>query len=63
MTAVLARILARYLSGALVAYGVIDAGLGREMALDPDLALMIGAAIGALAEAGYALALRFGWQR
>lgn len=63
MTAVLARILARYISGALVAYGVIDVSLGREMALDPDLALMAGAVIGALAEAAYALALRFGWQR
>ncbi|WP_283178129.1 hypothetical protein [Gemmobacter sp. 24YEA27] len=63
MTAVMARILARYVSGALVAYGVIDPGLGREMALDPDLALMIGTTLGALAEAGYALAVRFGWQR
>lgn len=63
MTAVLARILARYLAGALLAYGVIDAALAREMALDADLALLLGASIGAIAEGAYALALRFGWQR
>ncbi len=63
MSVVLARILARYLAGALVAYGVIDAGSGRDLALDPDLALLIGTSLGAVAEAAYALARRFGWQR
>ncbi len=63
MMAVIARILARYIAGALVAYGVVDAGFGRELAFDPDMALLLGAALGALAEAAYALARRFGWQR
>ncbi len=63
MMAVIARILARYIAGALVACGVVDAGFGRELALDPDMALLLGAARGALAEAAYALARRFGWQR
>ena len=60
---VLARIIARSASGALVAYGVIPHVAGAEMAMDPDLALMIGAGIGALAEGFYALSVKFGWAK
>lgn len=59
MTAVLARILARYLAGALVLYGLLDQGTAEL--LRPDLALAIGAALGLVTEAAYALARRFGW--
>ena len=61
MTAVLARLIARYLAGALVAYGIIDGGTGQTIALDPDLALAIGAGLTAVTEVGYALAKKYGW--
>ena len=59
MTIVIARIIARYLAGALVLYGLLDHPEARAM--EPDLALLIGAGIGGLTEGVYALAKRFGW--
>ena len=61
MTPVLARIIARYLSGALVTYGLIPHEIGAEIAVDPDIALAIGAAVGVLTEGVYAFAKRKGW--
>lgn len=63
MTAVIARIVLRYLSGALVAYGVIPHEVGAEVAMDPDLALILGSAIGAVTEGFYALAVKRGWTK
>lgn len=63
MTAVLSRILARYVSGALVAYGLIPHEVGQELAMDPDVALMLGAVIGAVAEGFYAFARARGWAK
>lgn len=63
MTAVIARIVLRYLSGALVAYGVIPHEVGAEIAMDPDLALILGGVIGAATEAFYALAVKRGWTK
>lgn len=57
---VIARILLRYLSGALVAYGIIPVEAGAELAMDQEVALVIGAAIGAVTEALYTLAKRTG---
>lgn len=54
MTLVIARIILRYISGALVAYGVIDPGLADRIAIDPDLAILLGGAIAAATEAAYA---------
>ena len=51
---VLARIVLRYLAGALVAYGLIPAEVGAEMAMDQELALVLGTALGALVEGAYA---------
>lgn len=59
MLAPLTRILARYLAGALVAYGLMaphDAA-----ALHPDLVAFVGAGLGAAVEAAYAFARRRGW--
>lgn len=59
MMAPLARIIARYLAGALVAYGLLapqDAA-----ALHPDLVAAVGAGLAALVEAVYAVAKRKGW--
>ncbi len=61
MPAIIARIIARYLAGALVAYGLIPHEVGQELALDPDLALLIGGAVGAITEAVYAFAKKRGW--
>lgn len=61
MTAVWTRIIARYLSGALVSYGVIPHDVGADLAMDPDVALVLGAIIGAATEGLYALAKRWGW--
>lgn len=60
MAPVLARIILRYLSGALVAYGIIPHEVGAELAMDPDLALIVGAAVGAITEAAYAITKRKG---
>ncbi len=59
MIAPLSRILARYLSGALVAYGLLTAPEAAQ--LEPDLVLLIGVGLGALTEGAYVLARRFGW--
>lgn len=63
MIPVLARIILRYASGALVTYGVIPHDQAAELAMDPELALLVGAGIGALTEGFYVLARRFGWSK
>jgi len=59
MTGALARIVLRYLSGALVSYGVLASG--TDLSLDPDLVLVLGVTLGAVAEAAYAIAKKRGW--
>lgn len=61
MPAIIARIIARYLAGALVAYGLIPHEVGQELAVDPDLALLIGGAVGAITEVAYGFAKKRGW--
>ena len=56
----LARIGLRYIIGALVTYGLIGSETGEYLAVDPDLALIVAAALSAVVEAGYALAKRRG---
>ena len=60
---VLSRIIARYGSGALVAYGIIPHEAGAELAMDPEVALIVGAVLGAAAEGFYVLARRLGWAK
>lgn len=57
----IARILLRYISGALVTYGIFSAETGTQIAADPDLVLLIGAGIGGITEIGYVIAKRMGW--
>lgn len=61
MIAVIARIIMRYLAGALVAWGLITAEAGQALGSDADLTLLLGVALGAVAEWGYALAKKYGW--
>ena len=60
---VFARIILRYASGALVAYGFIPQDVGADLAMDQELALVLGAALGVLTEGFYAVARRKGWAK
>lgn len=57
----IARILLRYLSGALIGGG----WLAREydLSADPDLVMAVGLGLAAAAEGLYALARKKGWTR
>ena len=59
--AVISRIVARYLSGALVSYGAVSPEVGADLAMDPDVALVLGGIIGAATEGIYAWARKMGW--
>ena len=55
----ISRILARWAASALVTYGLLVAP--DAAAIEPDLIILIGGALGAITEASYALAKRNGW--
>lgn len=61
------RILARYLAGALVAKGVIDAGSGAFFATDADVVgivqIVLGGAVSLVTEGFYYLARKLGWSK
>lgn len=59
MIAPFARIIARYISGALVTYGMLTAPDAAQ--LNPDIALIVGAVLGAGVEVAYTYAKRVGW--
>lgn len=61
MTAVISRIVLRYLAAALVTAGYLDADLGQQIGADPDLIMLVGLALGAAVEMAYAAAKRLGW--
>lgn len=61
MTAIIARILARYVSGGLMTIGVLSPDLAQQFAMDPDVALVLGGIIGAVTEGVYAWARSKGW--
>lgn len=68
MTAsVVARILLRYVSGVLIAKGLLDTDFGTSLARDPDvlevLTLVIGTGSALAAEYWYWLARKFGWSK
>jgi preprotein translocase subunit Sec61beta len=54
------RIALRYLAPSLVALGVLSPETAEAIALDPDVAVILGAVIAALTEAWYAYARRNG---
>lgn len=55
----IARIVARYIVGALVAYGVF--GPDDAAVIEPEFALIVGTIAGAAVEGLYAIAVRKGW--
>lgn len=65
MTAVILRIVLRYVAGALVAKGLFDPAFGDFLVSDPDIAAAIqvggGVVLGAIVEGAYALAKRWRW--
>lgn len=67
MTSVIIRIGLRYVAGILVAKGIADAALARDLQTDAALIGMLEAAAGfvaaAIAERWYWLARRMGWEK
>lgn len=61
MRMVYARILLRYVSGVLMTAGYLDAQLADMVAVDPDLLMLTGAALGVATESLYAAAKKLGW--
>ena len=61
MIPVIARIIARYVSGGLMTVGVLSPDLAQEFAMDPDVALVLGGIIGAATEGVYAWVKARGW--
>ena len=61
ITGPVARIVLRYLAGALVSAGSLPGDIASQMAVDPDILLMVGLALTAAVEGLYALAKRLGW--
>ena len=56
----LARIVLRYLSGALVALGVFAPEQVAQFVNDPDVLVIVAAGVGALIEAWYVFARKHG---
>jgi preprotein translocase subunit Sec61beta len=63
MSAIIARIALRYLSGALVAAGLLDEDIAQMLQVDPDVLTAVGLAIGAATEFAYGLARKYGWAK
>lgn len=61
MIPVISRIVARYISGSLMTIGLLSPDMAQQFAVDPDVALVLGAIIGAATEGVYAFAKRRGW--
>lgn len=61
MSAVIARIALRYISGYLVFKGLVPQEIADMIANDPELAAGLGVAIMVLVEGAYGLAKRLGW--
>lgn len=64
---VFVRIFLRWLAGFLIAKGIFSESDASMIATDPELAAMIevglGMALGAISEAWYFLARKFGWSK
>ncbi|OHV24953.1 hypothetical protein EOS93_25140 [Rhizobium sp. RMa-01] len=67
MSLVILRILLRYLAAILVTRGLLAPEMGDLISNDPDIAMAVqvaaGAIVAAVAEGWYFLAHKFGWAR
>jgi hypothetical protein len=61
MTAVLARIALRYTAAALITRGLLSPDDGATIMSDPDLQLVVGTGLAAVAEGWRIVAKRMGW--
>ena len=61
LSPVIARIILRYLSGAMIAVGTFSPDTAAQIGVDPDLVTLLAVAISAAVEGAYALAKRKGW--
>ena len=57
----IARIVARYISGALIGYGVISPA-DAEI-LSPEIVLIVGSVLSIITEAIYTVAVKKGWAK
>lgn len=60
MSMIVARILMRYLAAALMTAGLLAPEIADQIGADPDIVLLVGTAIAALAEWAYLHARRKG---
>lgn len=60
MNMAIARILARYLSSALVTAGFLAPDFAAQIGADPDIIMLVGAGLAAVAEWAYARAKKNG---
>ncbi|KQZ81864.1 hypothetical protein ASD64_08880 [Mesorhizobium sp. Root157] len=63
MASVIIRIGLRYGAAYLVARGLLSPDDGATLATDHDVQMLLGTAMGAVAEGWYYLARRFGWSK
>jgi len=61
MIAPMARIILRYVSGALGAAGLLAPDVAAQVGADPDLVLVVAAVLTIATEGAYAVAVRKGW--
>lgn len=61
MTAIITRIILRYLSGFLIAAGWLTPEY--DLSLDPEIVMLAGLAVGAAAEFAFAFAKKNGWSQ
>ena len=65
MTAIVVRIVLRYLAAALVSHGLLTSDVGSALSGDADIAALlepaVGLALAALAEGWHLAARRLGW--
>lgn len=66
MTGIVIRIALRYLAGILIAKGFLAPEDGMQITADPDVAMALqiaaGALVGSFSEAWFWLAKRWGWK-
>lgn len=57
----ISRLILRYIVGAMVMYGLIGTETGEYLAVDPDLALIVGGILSVVVEGAYIFARKRGW--